>query len=209
MINVSVLNNSPYPFAIPVIDKSLKQSAKMLPDLHLIGVPYYASIALGYAIYKSGMYSTLKYKRIVTENNIPSKVAEFVSKYIENYSYLVAYSQYCLEEYERRFGYMSKLIDVIDWYEYNEPAMESWEDFEKERTYIGLKKHKYIELEAVNINDCVESWSAWLKENHSFTLDYINSDKPKIFNSVRLTEDNKEQNKACIEQLTRKINQTI
>ena len=87
--------------------------------------------------------------------------------------------------------------------------MESWEDFEKERTYIGLKKHKYIELEAVNINDCVESWCAWLKENHSFTLDYINSDKPKIFNSVRLTEDNKEQNKACIEQLTRKINQTI
>ena len=71
------------------------------------------------------MYSTLKYKRIVTENNIPSKVAEFVSKYTENYSYLVAYSQYCLEEYERRFGYMSKLIDVIDWYEYNEPVMVS------------------------------------------------------------------------------------
>lgn len=209
MIDITSNNNSPYPFAIPIIDTNLKNSAKYLPDLHLIGVPYYASILLAYSIFKNGMLSKLKYRKLLTETQIPSNIADFANKYIENYDYLVVYSQKCLDEFEERFGYQSKLVDVIDWFEYNEPALNSCEFFGKEREYIGLEKINYLELNSMPKEQAVFSWINFLSNSHSFTLYYENSEKPSMFKYIKPTEDNIEQNKKCIEYLTLKINKSL
>ena len=104
---------------------------------------------------------------------------------------------------------MSKIVDVIDWFEYNEPAMDSCEDKGKSRQYLGLERVPYPRYKICNLNQCVDSWIEHLKYYHIFTLDYVNSEKPKIFSGTRLTNENKEQNNSCISYLTRIINQSL
>lgn len=202
------VNNTPYPFQIPIIHTNIRKSASMLPDLHLIGVPFYSAIALSYAAQKSGV--RLKYTKLLTCNQVPATAGIYANKFIEHYSFLIAYAQECIEEYSNRFGYSPRLIDVIDWLEYNEPAIDSCEDFGVSKQYISVDiSNPVLKLCTSDINSAISNWTWFIKEKQTFSLDYKNSEAPDIFKRVRLNQEEKEQNEGCLKQLINQINNSI
>lgn len=194
---------------VPIFHKIPSVSASMLPDIDIITVPMAICSSLLIAIKSCGIAT--KYKSNVDK----SIYTDYCSRYIDNYSFILATGQAILEEFKERFGYEHKFAEVIDYCEWNEPAIDELEDSSM-RKYIGLAgtkdittgKERKILHQYVDIENCINSWVFHYNKQPHLMAIFSGREKHSLFKYVKPTKEQTEQNQAIINYWTKIINTT-
>ena len=191
---------------VPIFNKNPNISVVLMPDICLIKAPYDLSRAMLNAIAVKGIAP--KYTGLII-GNTDNILNNYTSEYIDNYSFVLSTAQAILDEFRYRFGYDHKLTEVIDYCEWNEPAIDELPDGE-ERKYIGVvgvqgKAWKVLH-EYLSIDNAIMSWIKFYQENPQL-LSYTERAIPREFKNVTCTREQKEQREGIITYWTNLINE--
>lgn len=178
---------------VPIFNKNPNISVVLMPDICLIKAPYDLSRAMLNAIAVKGIAP--KYTGLII-GNTDNILNNYTSEYIDNYSFVLSTAQAILDEFRYRFGYDHKLAEVIDYCEWNEPAIDEIPDGQQ-RKYINVvtvkdKKWKVLNCNNNNIENVIMSWIKFYQENPQL-LTYTERETPREFRNITCTAEQKQQ----------------